>query len=178
MSTVLEYGKVAKFLHWIIGGLIILQYLGGISLDFTGYYWLHIQSGCLILVLVICRILWRITQPYPKADASLSRSNQIAAASGHGILYLLIFAIPALGLFLVLTKGNELTLLGIHIPALFTPWVRPERHIIKEWHEWLAHLMIICVAGHVLAALAHQFIHRRPILSRMLPKCLAKYLEQ
>lgn len=171
------YSRVAKSLHWLIALLIFSEYFIGITIDNTGWKWLHFQVGSVILVLVLCRIIWRVTHTYPAMDASLSRVNKMMAHAGHHTLYLLMFLLPVSGLTLVFTKGVPLDLLGIHFDPLMEPLSYHKRHTIKEVHEYMANGIFYLALLHALAAIGHQFIHKTPILSRMLPKSWSKFIE-
>jgi cytochrome b561 len=172
-----RYDGVAKFLHWTIALLIISEYLIGLTIDTFGWKWLHIQVGFLILLCVLLRVIWRITHQYPAMDASLSKHNQFLAHAGHGVLYLLMLAIPLTGVTVVVTKGLAFNIWGIHVSPLMAPINYDTRHMIKEIHEYMAHIIIIMAALHALAALMHQFVHGHKILSRMLPTKLANIIE-
>lgn len=178
MSEIKRYDAVARGLHWVIAIFIIAEYLIGLNIDtFDSFKWLHIQLGLIILILVLVRIYWRITHNYPKMDTSLSRANQIIAKSGHEIMYLLMLIIPLLGLALIITKGKTINIFGFNIPAIIEPVERSIRLIIKKAHIYLAYTIIFMASMHALAALLHQFVHHRPILSRMLPKKIADIIE-
>lgn len=172
-----RYDSVARSLHWIVALLIISEYLIGLSIDTFDCKWLHIQVGVLILLFVLLRVLWRLTHKYPAMDSSLSKSNQLIAHLGHLALYALMLAIPLTGLTVVIAKGNNFNIWGIDIAPLMSPMEYHKRHTIKEIHEYMAHGIIIMAGLHALAALMHQFVHKHPILSRMLPKKLADIIE-
>ncbi|MDD3265867.1 MAG: cytochrome b [Burkholderiales bacterium] len=178
MSEIKRYDAVARSLHWLIAILIIGEYLIGLNIDtFDNFKWLHIQVGLIILLLVFIRVYWRITHKYPKMDSSLSRSNQIMAKMGHEVMYLLMLIIPLLGLALIITKGKAMNIFGFNVPAIIEPVSRSIRSIIKSTHVYLAHAIIFMASFHALAALLHQFVHNRLILSRMLPKKIADIIE-
>jgi cytochrome b561 len=172
-----RYNLVARSLHWSLAFLIVMEYLIGLTMGDFGIKWLHLQLGYAILIVVVVRIVWRITHKAPAMDSSLSRVNQILAHSGHGVLYILMLAIPALGLTLVITKGVPFNVFGIPISPLMEPMAKASRHDIKVVHVYLAHTIIIMAAMHALVALLHQFVLGHPILSRMLPEKLANIIE-
>ncbi len=172
-----RYDTVARSLHWLLAFMIVMEYLIALVMGDFGLKWLHLQLGYAILILVLLRITWRLTHKYPEMDKSLSRTNQILAHSGHGVLYLLMLAIPSLGLALVITKGVQYNVFGIPVGPFMEPMAKASRHQIKEVHEFLAHTIIIMAAIHALVALLHQFVLGHPILSRMLPEKLAAIVE-
>ena len=60
----ISYGKFAKFLHWTMATLILLNYILGLTLEKSNLYNFHKQTGLTILVLLIIRVIWRLTSPY------------------------------------------------------------------------------------------------------------------
>lgn len=168
-----DYNSIAKFLHWVIAILIICNYIGGLTLDTTQFKFitLHKQFGMTILLLVGLRIIWRILSRYPKMISELSGFDRLVAKSGHYVLYLLMLAIPTLGVVLVQSKGYPLAYLGIiPIPQFIIPQPHAISHQIKEFHEYLAHLIIIFAVLHALFAIKHHFLNKDSVLLRMLPK--------
>lgn len=173
-----DYDGVAKFFHWTVALLIISEYLIGISLDYLPLKWLHIDIGILIVLFILLRIIWRITHKYPAMDSSLSKPNQIIAHLGHLALYGLMILITTLGLIVLFGKNVPVNVFGLTVPPLLSNAMPYDnRHMIKEIHGFLAHCIIIMAALHALAALMHQFVHKHPILVRMLPSKLANAIE-
>ena len=168
-----EYNSVAKFLHWAIALLIVLNYIGGLTLGATGYRFmnLHKQFGMLILLLVVLRFLWRIFSKCPDMAEELSPFEKFVAKTGHCVLYLLMLSIPALGITLVESHGYELKFLGvIDIPKFIQLQPKEISHEIKEFHEYLAHMVIIFAGLHALFALKHHFLNKDSVLLRMIPR--------
>ena len=174
----LEYNTTAKILHWLIGGLILGEWLIGATLDMTNLKMLHIQIGALILVLVIIRLAWRLAFGHPAMDPSLSKFNVLAVIVGHLFLYFLMFMVPLLGLLLVFTKGVPITLLGLHFDALVAqPWSHDTRHFIKEVHSLCAATLVGTALVHGLAAIVH-YIKNKTILQRITPRCIMNLIEK
>lgn len=173
-----EYSAMAKSLHWLTAVMVLGQYLIGITLDYTEWKSLHFQIGYIIVILVIWRIIWRITHVYPELDAQIKGNGRLLAHVGHYTLYLLIVLVLISGFLRLITKGEHLNVLGFNFAPLMHEMSKTERTPYKLAHEYLAHLFILLIALHALAAFAHQFLSKIPCLSRMLPKSLAKYIEE
>ena len=95
---------------------------------------------------------------------------QHKAASGlHGLLYLLMFAIPVSGYIYSLSAGIPVVYLGIiPLPVFMDP--NPElKPVLKELHYLLNMGMLALVCLHMLAAIKHQFIDKDGVLNRILP---------
>lgn len=161
-------------LHWVMALMIFGLYAVGLSIDLFDkplrppIINAHAVVGLLLLILVLPRILWRVTHAKPAYPASMSRMFQRAAAAGHGVLYLLMIAVPVVGVPTFLWRGNPLDFGLLQISSPFAA-NRDVAHQFGEIHELLAHVLIALVAAHVLIALYHQFVVRDNILARMKP---------
>jgi cytochrome b561 len=174
-NTAEHYGSLAKFLHWSIVILIIAQYfLAEIAHDLPkgpeALAWMtrHKSIGMLILLLAIARIGWRLANkglPTPIGEGFLKK----AASAGHGLLYLLILAIPLSGWAMTSAANGPVPFFGLfEFPAIVG-----ENHdlheALEEVHEALFNAVFILAVGHALAALYHHFILKDSTLRRMLP---------
>lgn len=165
-----NYGHIAKFFHWSIAILIILNYILGLTLDSNSLYNVHKQTGLTILVLVILRILWHIVSKYPKQLSSLSPLEKAASVSMHMLLYILMASIPIGGILMTQSFGYPVTLWGIYkLPMFISPQPKEIVTFIANCHKWGAHAIIILASLHALAALKHYFINKDHVLQRMLP---------
>ncbi len=164
-----SYNAVAKFLHWAIAFLIIINYIMGLTLDSTKWYIPHKQIGLMILVLALLRVIWRLINKYPSKLSSVSTSEQFAAQIGQLLLYLLMLAIPISGILMVQSFGYPLAFLELIPLPTFIVKAPDTGAILAKWHLWMAHTVIIIAAGHALIALAHHYVLKDRLLQRMLP---------
>jgi cytochrome b561 len=172
-----RYTIPAIILHWLIALLIVCAFvLGLVMTDIPGltptklkYYSWHKWLGITVLALAAARLLWRLKQKPPALPAGMSAKQVKAAEAGHWLLYILMFAVPISGYLYTTAAGVPVVYLGlIQIPSLFdaSPALK---EALKPLHYWLNMLLAAVVAGHVLAALKHQFIDKDGLLKRMLP---------
>lgn len=169
-----SYGAIARLLHWSVVLLIILQYVLAESAhdlpDGTEKLQLilrHKSFGVLILLLVLARIAWKVANkglPVPAGSPGLRK----AAAAGHGILYLLLLAVPLSGWAMSASAGYPVSFFGLfELPALVAE--NHELHeALEELHEGLFVTLVVVSVGHVLAALYHQFVLKDGVLRRMI----------
>lgn len=164
-------------LHWLIALLIISSFALGVTMtDIPGitptklkYFSWHKWLGVTILGLVCLRLLWRLIHPAPAHPTGMAAWQQKAASGLHGILYVLMFAIPFSGYFYSLTAGVPVVYLGlIPLPVLIAP--DPElKELLKTAHYALNITLLAAVGLHILAALKHHVIDRDGIFKRILP---------
>lgn len=172
-----RYTPIAMLLHWLIALLIVAAFtMGLVMTDIPGitptklkYFSWHKWMGVTVLGLAALRLLWRLRHAPPAYPAGMPPWELTAAQTLHGLLYVLIFAVPVSGYFYTLAAGVPVVYLGlIPLPVLIEP--NPElKPLLKQVHFWLVMLLAGAVGLHVAAALKHQFIDRDSILKRMLP---------
>jgi cytochrome b561 len=170
-----SYDRTQIVLHWLIALLIFGLYVVGLSVDLFDkpvrpfIINLHAVFGLALLLLVIVRIVWRTGHESPPWPATMGPLFQKAAAAGHGLLYLLMVAIPLFGLGAFVLRGRPLDLGLIKVQ----PWIEPNRdlaHQVTQIHGLLANILIALVVGHVLVALYHQFVLRDGLMARIKPR--------
>jgi cytochrome b561 len=172
-----RYSFPAIALHWLIAVLIIGTFtLGLVMTDIPGltptklrYYSWHKWAGVTVLALAALRLLWRLKNPAPAYPESMPRWQHGLAHGLHGLLYVLMFAVPLSGYFYSLASGVPVVWFGLfQLPVLIE--ADPAlKDVLKDVHYWLNMLLATLVALHVGAALKHLLLDRDGIMQRMLP---------
>ena len=173
--TLSHYTRTAVGLHWLIAGLILTALFMGwtmtemaVSPDKLKVYNWHKWVGVTVLALAVLRLVWRLTHAAPPLPASVSGWQKGAARAGHALLYLLMIVMPVTGWIYSNLTGYPVVYLGrIPLPDL----VERNRELAETFvkvHATLGIVLAVVIAGHVLAALHHQFIARDGTLLRML----------
>ena len=169
-----HYTRTAVTLHWLVALLIFSALILGwtmtdmaISPQRLKAFNYHKWIGVTVLWLAVLRLAWKLTHPAPPL-LPMPRWQQLAAHAGHGLLYLLMLAMPVTGWIYSNAAGYPIVYLGrIPLPTL----VARDRALAAQWvqvHHWLAFALAAVIAGHVLAALHHHFVVRDGTLRRML----------
>ena len=171
-----SYTRLAIALHWLMAILILATFVVGLYM--TGlhlspfklkiYSW-HKWAGVTAFLLLLLRLIWLAGHRPPALPMTLPGWQRIGAHAVHGLLYLLMIAVPLTGWLMSSAKGFQTVYFGVlPIPDLLT---RNEElgNILRAIHEWLNYLMMALVAGHAAAALKHHLIDRDDILIRMAP---------
>jgi cytochrome b561 len=170
------YGLVTKTLHWAMFLAIATQFVIGYSMAAGsgghgrgrgrgggsghgrgrggGYdpfgadrlLTVHVVLGVTILVLAAIRLTWRLTTPLPPWADGLSPAERTLAHWTERALYLLMFAIPLTGLWLIVADDDDV--LAPHITA----------HVA----------FFVVITFHLGLVLKHQFVDRDRLLRRML----------
>jgi len=175
-NTSNAYGAVAKFLHWSIVILIIAQYFLAEAaeelpdgLEKLAIVSNHKSFGMLVLGLAMLRISWKVLNRGQPAPVPMPKAQRIAAAAGHGLLYLLILAQPITGWMMSSAANYPVTFFGLfQFPSLVA--TNHDLHeTLEEVHEALFGALVAIAVLHALAALYHHFWMKDDTLRRMLP---------
>lgn len=168
-----RYDRVAIFLHWSIAFLIAAAFLLGLTVDeFSKTYKqlvvnTHSLIGLGVLLLTLIRIGWRLGHPPPPAPQAMSVWMKTLAGMTHIALYALMLAVPLIGLPTLFYRGLGLDFGLFQILAFLTR--RPEIfRPLTEAHELGAYALVALAAGHIVAALYHQWYLRDGLVGRMM----------
>ncbi len=171
-----RYTSTAMALHWLIAIAIFAMlglgfYMAGLSLSPTKlklYSW-HKWAGVTVFLLVVVRLGWRVAHPPPPLPFGMALPMRLAASATHGLLYLLMFAIPLSGWVMSSAKGFQTVWFGIlPLPDLVAKNVELGDRL-QALHSTLNWVLAAVVVLHIGAALKHHFVDHDDILTRMLP---------
>jgi len=124
----------------------------------------HVSIGALLLVLVIIRLLWAISQrdqrPMPESDLAT------AVKVSHRLLYTGLVLMPITGIMAMLGGGHGIKVFGLQLVAKGEEigWAE----ILGSLHSPLIMALTILIVGHIGMALFHHFIKADDTLRRML----------
>jgi cytochrome b561 len=176
-STVSEtsrYDRFALGLHWAMAVMIVLAFGLALVVDVFPRSFepviveTHKDLGMAILVLLVIRALWRITHRPPEQDASIGPLMRRASHLGHLALYVLMVAVPVIGVVYTFWRGQGLHL-GIIDIASPVAADRAVARPLREIHELAAYALMGLAGLHAAAALWHHYVMRDSTLRRMLP---------
>jgi len=176
-----RYGAIALGLHWSAVVLVILAWTLGVVGDdlpkgaarALGLQ-IHMLAGLLVVMVTVVRLVWRQLDPSPPAEPTqfgtwlFANWIGIGARFAHVGLYLLMVAVPTVGIVLQFARGDSLNLFGI--VEIASPWLKDRAFArqVGEVHEVLAHALIGLAGFHAAAALVHHWVFGDRTLTRML----------
>lgn len=166
-----RYSRVARWLHWGMALLIIGNLAGGLLHDINpGLIMpLHKANGILLLVLVVVRIVWRLTHKAPAWPESMSGGVRLASSATHFALYALMVLIPLSGWIMSSASERPIGFFGLFdVPKFGVTKDDLIAGISHESHEILAFALIGLLVLHIAAALRHHFVLKDGIMARML----------
>ena len=170
------YGTVARVLHWIIALLVVLQIPAGIAMTSEPLasaadplFIYHKGMGAVLLVLVVARVLWRVTHRPPPFAAYMPPLEQRIAGMTHKAIYALLLVMVVSGYVRTVGDGFPIELLdALGVPPLLPPMPRMAAAMLVV-HQFAVFALIGLVAAHVSMVMRHQLIDKNPVLARMWP---------
>lgn len=169
-SDMPRYSRLTIALHWITAVLVLAAYVtseGGHRVR-TDPPLIHFTIGLAVLLLVVPRLLARWLGAAPRVEDPRHRWLDRAARIGHGVLYLLLIALPLSGWYAASRLGVEVRILDLTLPAIAAP-VQGAPGLVADMHETGGTVILVLAGLHAVMALWHQFVLRDGTLRRMSP---------
>jgi cytochrome b561 len=161
MAARTGYSALQIRLHWAVVALVLLQFLaaGGMEAAWDAYRdgqaapsgtaglaYLHIAVGATIFVLVAWRVILRLRLGAPPLPASEPAVLKFLAHATHGLLYLLLLALPL--------SGSAAWFLGAEPAA--------GAHVVGKT------VLLVLIGLHIAGALFQHLVLRSDVLRRMM----------
>ncbi len=172
-----KYTKIAIFLHWVVGLLVLSLIALGIYMhdipkgdpDRAFFFNLHKSIGVTVGLLMLIRLWWRRKNLPPALPNTIPGWQRRLSKLSHGLLYGVLIVMPVIGF-----AALQFTKYGVTYFGLFkiSPMGsnNPE---IRDWlqsiHHDLSYVIMGLIAIHILAAMYHWIVLRDGIIRRMLP---------
>ena len=168
------YTQTARVLHWLVAGLIVLQYILANLADAAdsrvGTLVLlanHKSVGMTILALAIARLAWRARFPAPPLPSGMARWQVVGSHVSHWGLYGLLIAMPVTGWLMSSASNYPVSWFNlVQLPDLVAA-NEASADRLESVHETLASVLAALAGLHVLAAFKHALIDRDGLLARM-----------
>ena len=169
-----RYPCVLRVLHWLLALMLALQFVLGFAAEYGAARMsdallpLHFRLGVLILGLTVLRLCLRLVMPTPAADPGESPGLRRARSAVHGVLYLLVLAVPVSGHVIWVWMGADRSLPGgFEVPALFVPPVDETGRAVAWYvHVYGAWILLGLVGLHILAAVLRQRARRDEFINQ------------
>lgn len=172
-----SYTPTARALHWIVALIVLGMIPAGKIMIQEGLakgvqdtlFLFHKNAGVIVLLLMVVRLVWRLTHPPPPLPPSVPEWQAKAAHLTHVLLYVVIFVMAISGYVRVVAGGFPL-----EVPdALGLPRLLPKAESVgtaaSTVHYLTHYAAIVLVALHVGAALFHGIVRKDGVFSRMWP---------
>lgn len=180
-----KYTPVGVAFHWIMAALVIYQLYSGwtmqrylVGAEKLEAYRQHSETGLLLLLLGVARLIWRLIVPGPINDADRQGWRTTVAHAIHIAFYAMFAILPLSGwaLWSAIQPAEPLYLAGlIPVPGMPFQDFSPQ---LQQWvmdttlniHVACVILLTLLVPGHAGAAIKHHFWDRDDVFAGMLPE--------
>jgi cytochrome b561 len=158
-------------MHWLTAILVVILWIIGQTADWlpdgplnTDVWSIHVVLGFALTIVIIWRIIWRISggRRLPAADAG---ALHVLAKATHYGLYILLLTVVALGMTNAFVRGYNL----FDFVSLPQVGERALRRPLTQWHGLVANILLGLAGLHAVAALFHHYVIRDSVLGRMWP---------
>jgi cytochrome b561 len=166
-----------RALHWAVAAAVLAEFalaLARMATDTASLRGLllawHQPLGLLIAAATLARLGVRLRQRLAAWQGPVSRALAWGSAATHGLSYLLLLSLPALGLALTNARGHAVTVPGLGALPRLLPRDLALADTLEDWHGNLAWLLLALIGLHVAAAIWHQWVRRDGLLEAMWPR--------
>ncbi|HEY0289488.1 MAG TPA: cytochrome b [Pseudomonas sp.] len=169
-----HFAPLARLLHWLMALMVIAMLFIGAGMVASiseRHGWLlnlHKPLGIAILVLVVVRLIVRLSTKTPPLPADLPAWQALAAKLSHYLLYALMLAMPLIGWAMISAAGDPVMLgHSVRLPSIVVANAETFA-VLRKAHRYLAYLFFLTILMHLAAALFHGWIRRDEVLGSML----------
>src|SRR6266702_8674220 len=172
-----RYTRTAIALHWLIALAVFGQIAFGWYLELiplgapprTAVVNFHKSTGLVIGLLIVFRLVWRLTHTPPPLPESMPAWERSAARVNHVLLYVCMLIMPIAGY-----TASNFSKFGVKLfnAVLLPPWGVDDRGIYAFFnglHIGTSYVFVTLITIHMVAAAKHMVFPRHGILRRMLP---------
>ena len=169
-SEIQRYDRGQIIFHWLIAAIIL--FMIGLGLYMVNlpkqselppgqesvrafYFLLHKSMGITVAILIVLRVVWRLTHKAPPLPDLVPEWQQKLSKAVHGALYLLMVALPVSGYMQSMYSSYPTKFWGIVLPRLAEA-NKGMRENFSEIHEFLAFALIAVLVLHLAAAVKHK----------------------
>ena len=173
------YPATSKWLHWLVAACVLTTAPVAIAMVRVGegptqdaLYNFHKSLGVLILILVILRLINRLIVGAPAPEPGIEPWQKTVSSATHGLLYLLLVAMPIVGYVANSLYGAATPFFGLFELQPIVAENQPLSEKLFALHRWSGFLLIALVLMHIGAGLYHHVIRGDNVLRRMSPRAL------
>ena len=169
-----QFNILMRLLHWLMAAMVLTMLGVGVAMvaslgDYHRLVSLHRPLGIGILILVVIRLITRLSSTLPPFPATMSQQERRAAHASEMLLYTLLFVEPLVGWGMLSAARYPIAMFGsLHLFPILPHSVMLYA-ALRQAHTFLAYLLFLTFIGHFGAVLFHTLVVRDGILTRMVP---------
>lgn len=172
-----SHGTITRLFHWLVVLLVLIQIPVGIAMivpvldqrTVDVLYIIHKGLGAVLLVVILMRVLWRLTHRPPPMPGHWPPLERRIASVTHGLIYVLMVVVPVSGYVRVIGDGFPIELLDwLGVPPLLSD-MPAAASVASLVHRFAVFALVGLVAVHIAEALRHQLVEQDGEMARMWP---------
>ena len=179
-----RYGLIHIMIHWAMALALVGMFCLGLWMVTLDYYdsWykkgpdLHRSIGVIIVIVLLLRLVYRLTSVTPAPLPTHSPLEQLAARAVHGALYALVALVAFTGYLISTADGRSVLVFNwFEVPATILS-IPDQEDVAGDVHLFLAITLMGLAGLHGLAALKHHVVDKDATMRRMFGQSQRKLL--
>ena len=167
-----RYTTLTRVLHWLTAALVFCTlFIGFVMVNSVHQYatliMIHRTLGVTILVVVLARVVNRLTHRAPPLPATVGALERKIVLLSEVSLYALLLLQPLIGWAMVSAAGGPVVVFGsLRLPRI-APFDAQLFWLLRQAHSVVAYALMAAIAAHVSAILLHTLTLRDRMIERM-----------
>lgn len=167
-----RYPVRSRVLHWLTAALVFCALSIGFVMvnsvsEYAGLVMIHRTLGVTILVVVLVRLVNRLTHPAPPLPPTVGTLERKIVVASELSLYALLLAQPLLGWAMVSAAGGPVVVFGsLRLPRIAS-FDAQLYWVLRQAHSIVAYALMGAIAAHISAILLHTLTLRDRMIERM-----------
>jgi cytochrome b561 len=167
-----RYTRLSRVLHWLTAALVFAAlFIGFVMVNsvsrYAGLVTLHRTLGATILIVVLVRLVNRLTHRAPPLPSTVGALERKVVLASEVSLYALLLVQPLLGWAMLSAAGGPVVVFGsLRLPRI-APFDAQLFWLLRQAHSIAAYLLLAAIAAHISAVLLHTVALRDRLIERM-----------
>jgi cytochrome b561 len=167
-----KFTRLTRILHWLTAALVFTTlFVGFVMVNsvsrYAGLVTLHKTLGALILLVMLVRVINRLTHHPPAWPATIGALEGKVVVFSELSMYAMLLVQPLLGWAMVSAAGGPVVVFGsLRLPRI-APFDAQLFWILRQAHSVVAYLLLAAIAAHISAVLLHTVGLRDRLIERM-----------
>ena len=167
-----RFTALSRVLHWLTAVLVFCALFVGFVMvnsvrEYSTLILIHWTLGITILVVVLVRVVNRLTHQPPPWPPTVGRLEGKIVVLSELSLYAMLLAQPVIGWAMVSAAGEAVVVFGsLRLPRI-APFDAQLFWLLRQTHSVVAYALMAAIAAHISAVLLHTLTLRDRMIERM-----------
>jgi cytochrome b561 len=167
-----RFTRLSRILHWLTAALVFCALFIGFVMvnsvrDYATLITIHRTLGVTILLVVLVRVLNRLTHRAPPLPATVGALERKIVVLSEVSLYALLLLQPLIGWAMLSAAGGPIVVFGsLRLPRI-APFDAQLFWLLRQGHSVVAYTLMAAIAAHITAVLLHTLTLRDRMIERM-----------